>query len=194
MGNRVKINKKRFLYPAEFQRMLDECNPNQKFTILNLINTGARTNEARHIEKIDLDKERNNVTLRVTKIRAKLGEKIPTPRTIALSSQFFKYLNKNLGKHKFLSTNAINIGMRKALVKVNVKNPNEVSAHNIRKTFGTWMLALSVDGFKLAQHLGHGPSELARDYATNDIFNSNDKQIMREILGDLPQRFSMGGF
>ena len=53
----------------------------------------------------------------------------------------------------------------------------------------TWMLALGVDGFKLAQHLGHTPNELARDYATNDVFSHKDKQIMRSILGDLPKRF-----
>jgi hypothetical protein len=52
------------------------------------------------------------------------------------------------------------------------------------------MLSLGVDGFKLAQHLGHTPNELARDYATNDVFNHQDKQIMRSILKDLPERIS----
>ena len=41
---------------------------------------------------------------------------------------------------------------------------------------------------KLAKHLGHTPNELARDYATNDVFNHTDKQIMRSILKDLPER------
>lgn len=189
MVNKPKINKKRFLYPDEFEKMLDFCNPNQEFTFRSLINTGARINEVRNIEKQDLDSNRNNIILRITKVRAKKGEKRPTPRIISVSSKFFKYLKNNIGKRKFLSTNASNVALKKVLKKAEVKNPEEVSVHNIRKTFGTWMLALSCDGFKVAQHLGHTPNELAKDYATNDVFNSKDKQIMREILGDLPLKF-----
>lgn len=189
MANKPKINKKRFLYPNEFEEMIDLCNPNQEFTFLILINTGARINEARNIEKTDLDSERNNVLLRITKIRAKKGEKRPTPRIISVSSKFFKYLNKNIEKRKFLSTNASDVAIKKLLTKIGIKNPEEISVHNLRKTFGTWMLALGCDGFKIAQHLGHTPNELSKDYATNDVFNSKDKQIMREILGDLPLKF-----
>lgn len=189
MGNKSKKNKKRFLYPEEFEKMLDYMNEDQKFTALCLINTGSRINETRNIEKRDLDLYRNNILLRKTKVRAKKGEKIPEPRTISVSSKFMKYLKKNINKRNFLSTNAFNVAIKKALKKSKVKNPEEISAHNLRKTFGTWMLALSCDGFKIAQHLGHTPNELAKDYATNDIFNSKDKQIMREILDDLPLKF-----
>lgn len=189
MGNKVKINKKRFLYPDEFQKLLDKCNERQRFTFTTLINTGARINEARNIQPQDLDPTRNNVTLRITKVRARLGEKRPTPRVLAVSSQFFRYLKKNLNKLKFLSTNSSDVAIKNLLKRSNVKDPDELSVHNLRKTFGTWMLALGVDGFKLAQHLGHTATELQKDYATNDVFNSNDKQIMREILGDLPKRF-----
>lgn len=189
MGNRLKLNKKRFLYPNEFEKMMDFCNSQQKFTFKCLINTGARINEIRNVEKRDLDEERNNILLRMTKVRARKGEKSPSPRIIAVSSQFFKYLKKEMSKQKILSTNASDVSIKKALIKSRVTNPQEISVHNLRKTFGTWMLALGVDGFKLAQHLGHTPNELARDYATNDVFNSKDKVIMRDILGDLPQRF-----
>ena len=190
MGNKPKLNKKRFLYPEEIQKILEITDGNQKFTILNLINTGARINEVRNITTEDLDKVRYNILLRKTKIRSKLGEVRPSPRIIAISSQFFKYLNKTVGKCHILSTNATNTMLKILCEKVRVKNPEEISAHNLRKTFGTWMLSLGCDGFKIAQHLGHTPNELARDYATNDIFNSNDKQIMREILGDLPSRLA----
>ena len=40
----------------------------------------------------------------------------------------------------------------------------------------------------MAKHLGHTPNELAKDYATNDVFNHSDKQIMRSIVGELPGR------
>lgn len=189
MGNKPKINKKRFIYPDKFQEMLDFANENQKFSLLFLINTGARINEVRNVDPKDLDSERSTIILRITKVRARLGETRPTPRIIPVSTNFFKYLKKELPKRKVLSTNALNIALKRLLKEVSVPNADEISVHNIRKTFGTWMLSLGCDGFKIAQHLGHSPTELSKDYATNDIFNSKDKQIMREILGDLPLKF-----
>jgi len=189
MGNKPQTNKKRFLYPDEYQRMLEHCNPNQVFTFESLINTGARINEMRNVEHQDLDSSRNTINLRVTKVRAKLKEVRPTPRIISVSSKFFRYFKKNLGKRKILSTNASDVAIKIALIKIKVKDPEQISIHKLRKTFGTWMLALGCDGFKIAHHLGHTPNELAKDYATNDVFNANDKQIMRELLGDLPSKF-----
>ena len=189
MVNKKQINKKRFFYPDEFEKLLDYTNRNQLFTAKVMINTGARINECRYIKKNNLNSERKSIVLEQTKVRSKLGERIPQPRTIAVSSQFFRYLNDNINTHRILSTNAFNIGLREACIKSNIDKPEQFSSHNLRKTFGTWMLALGVDGFKLAQHLGHTPNELARDYATNDVFSHKDKQIMRSILGNLPDRF-----
>ncbi len=190
MVNKEKLNKKRFWYPPEFELMLDYLNKNGKFTAKFMINTGARINEIRgFISNPLFDYQRSNVTLTQTKVRARLKEKIPSPRTIPISKSFFRELKQSLEKkNRVLSTNAFNIALRKACVKAHIKNPGEFSSHNIRKTFATWMLSLGVDGFRLAQHLGHTPNELAKDYATNDVFNHRDKQIMRSILKDLPDR------
>jgi integrase len=191
MGNKDKQNKKRFFYPPEFEMVLDNLNKNGKFTARFMINTGARINEVRGFKNDPLfDNQRNNITLKQTKVRARLKEKIPTPRTIPISKSFFKELKEDINKRRVLSTNAFNIALRRACIKANINNPEEFSSHNIRKTFATWMLSLGVDGFKLSQHLGHTPNELARDYATNDVFDHADKQIMRSILKDLPERIS----
>jgi len=189
MGNKPQINKKRFFYPPEFEKLLDVCNKNQFYVSYILINTGARINEARHIKKNNLNSERRTIVLEKTKVRAKRGEKIPEPRTIAVSGKFYRWLRRNIGKYRFLKTHSFNSSIKKKAKKAGIKKPEQFSSHNFRKTFGTWMLALGVDGFKLAQHLGHTPGELARDYATNDVFSHKDKQIMRSILGNLPERF-----
>jgi len=190
MANKEKINKKRFWYPPEFELMLDYLNKNGKFTAKFMINTGARINEIRgFIDNSIFDNQRNNITLTQTKIRARLKEKRPTPRTIPISKSFFRELKQSLDNHRrVLSTNAFNVALRRACEKAHIKNPEEFSSHNIRKTFATWMLSLGCDGFRLAQHLGHTPNELAKDYATNDVFNHKDKQIVRSILKDLPDR------
>lgn len=189
MVNKVKHNKKRFFYPDEFEKVLDNLNKNGKFTARFMINTGCRINEARGfiIDPV-FDNQRKNITLLHTKVRSRLGEIRPDPRTIPVSNSFFNQLKQDLPKHRILSTNAFNIQLRKSCQEVGIKNYEEFSSHNIRKTFATWLLSLGVDGFKLSQHLGHTPNELARDYATNDVFNSKDKQIMRSIVKNLPER------
>lgn len=189
MVNKEKINKKRFFYPDEFEKMLDYLNKNGKFTARFMLNTGRRINELRgFINDPYFDKERKNITLTKTKVRARLGEKRPEPKTIAVGRKFFSELRRDYETRRVLSTNAFNIALRKASKEAGIKNYEEFSSHNIRKTFATWMLSLGVDGFKLAQHLGHTPNELARDYATNDVFNHKDKQMMRGMFGDLPDR------
>jgi len=184
----LKQDKKAFIYPRDFQKILDLATARQKFTLLVLINTGARINEARHIERQDIDSERKNINIRITKVRAKLKEKRSTPRPIPISSSFYRYLKKNIDNYKILSTNATRIMLHNLCKQVGLKNWKDISAHNIRKSFGTWMLALNVDGFKIAQYLGHSAEMLRTSYALPDIFNAKDKEIMREILGDLPSR------
>lgn len=189
MTNKIKEDKFRFFYPPEFEKVLDYLNKNGKFTASFMINTGARINELRGFIKDPVfDNERNNITLLHTKVRARLKERTPRSRTIPISKSFFRQLKEDVKTKRVLSTNAFNIQLRKGCIEAKIKNPEQFSSHNIRKTFATWLLSLGVDGFKLAKHLGHTPNELARDYATNDIFNHKDKQIMRSILKDLPER------
>ena len=189
MVNKIKEDKFRFFYPPDFERMRDYLNRNGKFTADFMINTGARINECRGFKLDPLyDYDRKNITLIHTKVRARLKERTPRSRTIPISKHFFNQLKKQLPTHRILSTNAFNIALKKACVLGNIPNPHQFSSHNIRKTFATWMLSLGVDGFRLAKHLGHTPNELARDYATNDVFNHKDKQIMRSIFKDLTDR------
>lgn len=184
----IKTDKKAFLYPRDYLNIINIANERQKFNLMCMINTGARINEIRNIERKDLDVDRCSLRLRITKVRAKKGEKIPDPRTIGISTQFTKYLRMNINKYKIYTTNNYRVMLHELCKKANVQEYKNLSSHNIRKTFGTWMLALGIDGFKLAQHLGHSPDMLRTRYASPDIFNMEDKIIMNEILGDLPTR------
>lgn len=191
-----KIDKKVFFYPKDFQMFLDKCNERQKITVLTLLNTGARINEARHITKGDLDEVRNNLKLRVTKIRAKLKETQPTPRDIPVSSAFMKFITKTMREYKITSdkclpihsTSAADKFIRRICNECKIKNANDYSSHNFRKTLGTWLLALNINGFKVAQYLGHTPNVLRTNYASADLFNAEDKKLIKEILDDLPTR------
>ena len=185
----IRDNRNRIFNPNEWNKFYFSLKESKKPVFDCLINTGARINEARGIRPEHLSNQRKSVILSNTKIRAKLGEKVPQPRIIAVSDGFYRYLHANVSRNRVLSTNAFNLAIKEACGNAKINDPEQFSSHKFRKTFGTWMLALGVDGFKLAQHLGHTPAELARDYATNDIFSHKDKQIMRSILGNLPERF-----
>jgi len=189
MTNKIKEDKYRFFYPPDFEKMRDYLNNNGKFTADFMINTGCRIMEAREFVKNPVfDNERRTITLLRVKVRARLKGRVPRNRTLKLSYPFYNQLKKDYQTHRILSTNAFNIQLQTACKKAGIKNPEQFSSHNIRKTFATWLLSLGCDGFKLAKHLGHTPNELARDYATNDVFNHKDKEIMRSILKDLPER------
>jgi len=184
----LKENKDRFLYPKEYFKVFDAMKSKQQHTTKVLINTGARINEARHIEPTDIDYERKVIILRVTKTKAKKGEKKGKPRWIPISTQFSKYLKKWFRLHnkiQILSTPAYNIGLKKATTIAGIKNPTDFSAHNMRKTFENYLLALGVDGLKVCAHVGHDPATAVNSYITADLFNYEDKMAMRDIIGDL---------
>jgi len=195
MGNKIKENKKRFFYPNEFDKMFEFLNKNGKFTAELGINTGGRVNELRGFIKNPLfDTQRNKKILtetkgRYTKEERKKGNtKKPEPRTIPLSKKYFSKLKRIYKSHRVLSTNAFNIQLKKASEEAKIKDPEQFSSHNIRKTFATWMLSLGIPPSKVAQHLGHTEKVLFQSYATNDLFNTQDKDRMVEIWEDLPKR------
>jgi len=191
----VRNNRDRFFYPNEWMKFYDKLKNNQKMTFDFLINTGARINEARNVKIGDIDFERNNIILRVTKIKAIKGEKNPHPRTIGVSSQFIKRLrayikDKNLDNDTtlgLLGTPAANIAMKLTLQRIGVADWQMFSIHNIRKTHGNWLKALGVDGAEICLRLGHDYNTFLKAYGSPDIFNFKDMQDMRLILGDLHQ-------
>jgi integrase len=189
----LKDNKDRFFFPVEYMKMFDKLKKKQQHTITCLINTGARINEMRHVQVSDLDLVNNRIVLRVTKTKARKKEKKGRIRTIPISAQFTKYLKRYIDKHKLdfnsylniHSTPAINIGLKKACRLVKLQHPEDFSAHTFRKTLEVWLMALGVDGLALTAHLGHDIRTAAQHYVSPDIFNWEEKQKMREIIGDL---------
>jgi len=189
----IKEDKKVFLYPQEWVKIMDLAKSKQKLTLEIQLNTGARINEARHIKVEDVDFVRNNVILKVTKVRSKKKEKKSTTRIIPISSKFSKSLKKYIRTYKLkqndyfpmLKPAAINSAIKKLTKKIKRKDWNDFSSHNIRKTFECWLIALNIDGFKVAKHLGHTASVAIDSYISPDIFTYDDKVLIRNILGDL---------
>lgn len=193
----IRDNRDRFFFPDEWVAFYDQLKKRQKITFEFLINTGARINEVRNIRVSDIDMDRANIVLRVTKRvvnrpgKQKVGKsKI---RILSVSTKFIKYLKKiikqyDLGADDYfpvLSTPGANIGMKKALDKAGIKDWDMFSVHNVRKTLETWLIALDIDSFKIIKHFGHSLQIAIKHYVAPDVFSFEDKRMMRQIIGDL---------
>ncbi len=189
----LKDNKDRFLFPEEYMKFEDVLKSKQKFSVRFLINTGARINEARNVRVDDIDIERKRIVLRVTKTKAKKGEKKGKPRIIPISSKFAKFLkahirNKKLNPEDYLgilSNSALNTAYKKAGQKSGIKNYGDISSHTFRKTLEVWLMSLGVQDIPLTAHIGHDIKTAASHYVSPDIFSWEDKQQMREVIGGL---------
>lgn len=192
----LRDNKDKFFFPAEYMKFEDKLKPKQKFSVRFLLNTGARHMEARHVKVADCDLENKRITLRVTKVKAKRKERVPKTRIIPISTQFSRELKKYIRKNKLkpedylgiLSNSALNLAYKKAGIKSGVKDYHNISSHTFRKTLEVWLMALGVDHLPLTAHLGHDTKTAAQYYVSPDIFSWQDKQKIRDIIGDLYAR------
>ena len=194
----VRTNRMSYFMPdmwIKFQNSLKS--PKAKLTAECLIQLGCRINECRHIEERDVDYERNTIRLRITKTKATKGESVGKPRTIPVNSAFTKKLKKHFStltpgdKIGILSTPAMNIAMKKALVKIEHPEPWMLSVHNIRKTHGNWLKILgnlrimAVDASEICLRLGHDYGTFLRDYGSSGVMDSKDVMIIQQVFGDL---------
>ena len=84
-----------------------------------------------------------------------------------------------------LSTPAANIGMKKALRETEIKDIENFTVHTVRKTAEVWLLSLNIDSLKVSKHFGHTIAVAEKFYVSPDTFGYEDKQNIREVIGDL---------
>ena len=195
----VREFKDRYFFPDEWKATYDNLRESQKTTFNFLICTGARINEIRNVKVKDIDFERNNIVFRWTKSRNK--DRSRKIRTIPISSQFAKYLRKIIRENNLklddklpvLSTPAANMALKGnptmktkgALQRAGIPDWKMFSVHNIRKTTEMWLIALGIEENKVARHMGHTEKVQQKHYVSTELFNWQDKDAMRQIIGDI---------
>ena len=192
----VKDDLNRFFFPDEYKKFEDKLKPKQKFAVICLINTGARISEIQNVRVEDCDLKNNRVILRKTKVKAMKGEKKSKTRIIPISTQFARYLRKQIKELKLenedylpiLKNNSLNEAYKKAGMKAGIKDYHNISSHTFRKTLEVWLMALGVASLPLVAHIGHDLRTAAQHYVSPDIFSWKDKSKMRDIIGDLYRR------
>ncbi|NCD05872.1 MAG: site-specific integrase [Spirochaetia bacterium] len=190
-----KSNVNRFLFPEELMKLEDALKPRAKHCFKCLFYTGARINEIRFVNLRDdfiyNQNGRSRLIIRHTKTKARKGDFMGgKTRDIPLSKQFAKYLYSYLkdhpdGKINFLTTAGFNTMLKQTADNIGIKDPQDLSAHSLRKTFEVWLMSLGVDSLPLTAHLGHDIATAASHYVSPDIFSWEDKRQMRIILGDI---------
>ena len=186
-------NKKSFFYPDEWMNFYSLLKEKNKICFDILIQTGCRINEGRFITPRQVKEDRRTLFLSQTKVRALEGEKHPTGRLIPISSEFtaklIKFAKNNAMKegdfYPMLSTPQMNKIIKENCKMINKAGFRDMSAHNIRKTFENWVIALGIEPFIVANHLGHNLSVAQKNYVSPDVFTPNDKILIRRVLGDL---------
>ena len=189
----LKADVNRFFFPKEYCKFEDALKSKQKHTIHFLLNTGCRINEARNVSVSDVDFVNKRMVIRKVKRKAKKKETRGKIRTIPISSKFVRYLNRYVNNNnltetdtfRLLSTPAINIAMKKTAEKIGLSNPEDFSAHTIRKTLEVWLMSLGVRDIPLTAHFGHDIKTAASHYVSPDVFSNEEKMHMRDIIGDL---------
>jgi integrase len=187
----LREDKMRFFFPDEWKSFYDVLKKKQKITFEFLINTGARISECRGMRVADVDFERNSVIIRNTKTRNKDGTR--KIRVISISGKFVKFLKSLIKSYNLkledsfpvLSIPASNIAMNKALKIVGIKDRENFSVHSVRKTLEVWLLTLGIDSLKVAKHMGHTIQIAQKYYVSPDTFSWEDKNQIREIIGNL---------
>ncbi len=188
----VRDDRSRFFFPNEWRDFIENIKPEKRILFETLIQTGARIEEALNLKPRDFDWTRNNLTLRVTKIKARKGESVGKARTLPVSSQYTRkvkgYINRNYIKDNdllFPVTKQSVWQMLRRKLKGVVEDDWNFGLHNIRKTHGNWLKALDISAEEICTRLGHDFNTYLKHYGSPNIFDRRDKILMIKILGDV---------
>lgn len=189
----VRTDRSSYFFPDRWELFFNTINSKKQDIFDVLINTGARIDEALNIKPEDFDWERNHLTLKVTKTKAKKGESIGKRRSFVISSQFARRMRKYINENKIqqgqvlfpISKQAVSQMFKRGLKKAEFKDWHMFSLHNIRKTHGNWLNALDVKATEICMRLGHDMNTYLKHYGSANLFDRKDKLLMIKILGDV---------
>ena len=189
----VRDDRSAYFFPERWEKFFEIIKEEKRPVFDVAINTGGRIEELLNIKPEDFDWERNNLTLKVTKIKAAKGESVGKKRTFAISSQFAKRMRKYIDNNKIqngqilfpITKQAVSQMFKRGLRKAGFSDWQQFSLHNIRKTHGNWLKALEIPSDEICLRLGHDHNTYLRHYGSAMIFDRKDKMLMIRILGDV---------
>lgn len=201
----VRRDTNKFLYPEQWNRLIESLRPKNRLIFKMLIGTGARIDEALHIRPCDFKWERRTLELVHTKSKAKKGESKELggkPRSFVVSTQLCKDIKQYLREigvdspydtkdliFDFTQKSVYKLFKAK-LKEIEVKDWQLFGLHSIRKTHGMWLKSLvpysrEITIEEICLRLGHDMNTYLKHYGSPSVFNDRDKNMMIQILGDI---------
>lgn len=71
------------------------------------------------------------------------------------------------------------------LQKAEIKDYQDFSLHNIRKTYGNWMRVHDIELVEICFRMGHDIDTFMQHYGSTLLFDSSEKRKIMKILGDV---------
>ena len=186
----MKTDNNRFIFPNEWKEMIKLIKKDSTRMLFELqMQTGGRFDELIHVRPRDFDFDRETLHLWKTKTKARKGEKVGKPRTLALSREFSKKIkrfckNKNPDGYLFdISQSGYNQLLKAKMDAILHQFAPEFSSHNIRKTHGMYLKAMNVDIAEICTRLGHDYNTYLKHYGSASVFTEIDMREIENILG-----------
>jgi integrase len=185
-----KINPKRFFFPMEWLNMINRIiDDDHKFWLELLLHTGMRIKEARGVKVRDIDFNRSNIF--ITKPKGGRGKE----RTVMISNYFRNRLQNYISKNKLVSDDTLGLPttqymdemIKKYAKESGIKDFNEFSAHNIRKTIETYLITTGKDSTLVSLWIGHKIDIAMAHYISSVMFTitNNERVVINSIIDNL---------
>lgn len=191
---RKKENLKRFYFPKEWFNLLKQIkNEKHKFLLEFLLHTGARINEARNVKITDIDFEREQIVLKITKGRVKKGNMRTLQISTYLAGRIKSYINSQKIESKlatlgFPSTPMMDKMIKRYTMLSGIEDWKDFSCHSIRKTLENYLVCLNINHLSIQAHMGHTLDVASAHYVTTQLMTSEDKSLIKAILDNLLQK------
>ncbi len=178
---RETINKVRALSEAEVQILLACMPPVWQNLVKVALYTGARAGEICQFKKKDVDLVQQTITVSSSSTNPTKSKKfrvVPFPRA---SMDFFRQIMKLHRKEYLLLNNKdapwlvdwISHGFTKFSQKSGVK----CTFHDLRRTYGAWLIMNGADLVTVQENLGHSDITVTRNHYIHLIMDHKKKQV-----------------
>ncbi len=74
---------------------------------------------------------------------------------------------------------------KRKLLKAGIKDPEQLSVHNLRKTYGNWMRAFNIEMVELCYRMGHDMDTFMAHYGSSLIFTQDERRKIERIFGTI---------
>lgn len=153
----------RYLKPEEVKALFPSCSDHIRPIIVTALNTGMRKGELQKLKWADVDFKNRKITV----VEAKNNESRVVPINKTLHKELFSLSKKSKGEYVFSDENGLPYGdIKKSFLKaLNQAKIEDFRFHDLRHTFGSYLVMQGVNLKTVQQIMGHKDIRMTMRYA-----------------------------